>query len=134
MDPRIRSYVIRSGFYGLYRIEHVTLDWALIMSLVERWRPETHTFHLQVGEMMITLQNVAIILSLRIHGLPISCTCDFDVSSLCQELVGVIPPLTELRGSAVSTRWLSQHLLTPPIDADEVTLERRALGFILELL
>ena len=36
------SYVIQFGFYGMYRIKHVTLDWALITSLVERWRLETH--------------------------------------------------------------------------------------------
>ena len=137
MDPRIHPYVIRSGFYGLYPIGHVTLDWALIMSLVERWRPETHTFHLPVGEMTITLQDVAIILGLQIHGPPVTGTCDFDVSLLCQELLGVISSSTELRGFAnfaVSTHWLSQQLLTPPIDADEVTLEPNARGFILALL
>ncbi|KAL6321966.1 hypothetical protein AAG906_035881 [Vitis piasezkii] len=35
------------------------------MVLVERWRSETHTFHLPVGEMTITLQDVAVILGLR---------------------------------------------------------------------
>ena len=83
MDPHICSYVIRSVFYGMYRIGHVTLDWALITSLVERWCLETHTFHLPVGEMTITLQDVVIILGLRIHGPPVTGTCDFDVSSLC---------------------------------------------------
>ena len=46
----------------------------------------------------------------------------------------MIPPPIELRGSAISTRWLSQHLSTPPADADEVILEHSALSFILELL
>ena len=84
--------------------------------------------------MSITLQDVAIILGLRIHGPLVTGTCDFGVSLLCQELLGVIPSPTEIRGSAISTRWLSQQLLTPPIDADEVTLERNAHGFILALL
>lgn len=30
----------------------------LLTALVDRWRPETHTFHLPCGEMMPTLQNV----------------------------------------------------------------------------
>ena len=38
MDPRLRPYIIRSGFYGVYRIGHITLDWGLITSLVEKWR------------------------------------------------------------------------------------------------
>ena len=118
----------------MYRIGHVTLDWALIMSLVERWQSETHTFHLLVGEMTITLQDIAIILGLRIHRPAITGTCDCNVSPLCQELLGVIPLSTELRGSTVSTWWLSQHLLTPSVDAYEVTLEHNAYGFILALL
>ena len=82
MDPHIHPYVIRSGFDGLYRIGHDTLDWGLTTSLVKRWRPEIQTFHLSVREMMITLQDVTIILGLRIHGPPITGICDFDVSSL----------------------------------------------------
>ena len=42
MDPRLRPYIIRSGFYGVNRIGHIALDWGLITNLVERWRPETH--------------------------------------------------------------------------------------------
>ena len=130
MDPRIHSYVIRSSFYGLYRIGHVTLDWGLITSLVERWRPETHTFHLLVGERTSTLHDVAIILGLRTHRPPVTGTCDFNVSLLCQELLDVIPPLVELRGFVILTRWLSQQLSAPPIDTNEMTLERSARGFI----
>ena len=52
-----------------------------------------HTFHLLIREKTITLQDVAIILGLRIHGPPVTSTCDFDVSSLCQEFLGVILPL-----------------------------------------
>ena len=85
--------------------------------------------------MTITLQDVAIILGLRIHGPPVTSTFDFYVSSLCQELLGVIPPLTKIKGYVVSTLWLSSHwLLTLPIDANEVTLESSARGFILALL
>ena len=54
MDPRLRPYIIRSGFYGVYRIGHNTLDWGLITSLVEIWHPQTHTFHLPIGKMTIT--------------------------------------------------------------------------------
>ena len=46
----------------------------------------------------------------------------------------MIPPSTKLRGSTVSTRWLSEQLSTPPIEPDELTLERNACGFILALL
>jgi hypothetical protein len=35
---------------------------------VDRWRLETHSFHLLCGEMMVTLVDVAIILGLPIRG------------------------------------------------------------------
>ena len=134
MDIRIRPYVIRAGFYGIHRLGHIMIDWPLIISLVERWQPETHTFHVPVGEMTITLQDVAILLGLRIHGPAVTGTCVFDVAALCEELLGVIPPADAIRGSTISLRWLCSQLSTPPPDVDEVTLERSARGFILALI
>ena len=134
MDPCIRPYVIYAGFYGIYRLGHIIIDWPLITCLVERWRPETHTFHVPVGEMTITLQDVAIILGLRIDGPAITRTCVLDVAELCSELLGVTPPVDALRGSAIFIRWLCQQLSTPGPDADEVDLERSARGFILALM
>ena len=134
MDLRIRPYVIRSEFYGIYRMGHIMIDWSLIISLVERWRPETHTFHVPVGEMTIMLHDVAMILGLCIHGPVIIGTCVFDVAKLCRELIGAIPPIDALKGSAISIRWLCDQLSTPTPNVDEVTLERSARSFILALM
>ncbi|KAJ9691645.1 hypothetical protein PVL29_013747 [Vitis rotundifolia] len=141
MDPRFRPYSIRSGFYGVYHIGHITLDWGLITSLVKRWRHKTHTFHLPVGEMTITLQDIAIILGLRIHGFPITGTCDIDWSLLCYELLGVTPPTSKINKLAISTRWLCHQFSHPPIDLDDATLIGSALftdgyarAFILRLI
>jgi hypothetical protein len=43
-------------------------DIALITALVERWRPETNTFHFPFGEMTITLEDVYMILGLPVSG------------------------------------------------------------------
>ena len=100
------------------------IDWPLITSLVERWRLETHTFHVPVGEMTITLQDVAIILGLRIHGPAVTDTCVFDVAVLCEELLCVIPPADAIREATISLWWLCSQLSTSPPDA----------GFILALI
>ena len=54
----------------------------------------------------------------------------FDVVELCGELLSVTP----LKGSAISMWWLCDQLSTPAPDANEVTLERSARGFILALM
>ena len=110
------------------------IDWPLITYLVEKWRPETHTFHVPVGEMTITLQDVAIILGLRIDGPKVTRTCVLDAADLCEELLSVTPPAHALRGFAISIQWLCDQLSTPAPDVDEVTLERSARGFILALM
>ena len=46
------------------------LDHALITVLVERWRSETHSFHLPYGEMTITLQDMEVIMGVPVDGLP----------------------------------------------------------------
>ena len=43
-------------------------DMSLLAALLDRWRPETHTFHLPVGEMTPTLQDVAMLLRLPCAG------------------------------------------------------------------
>ncbi|XP_016196015.1 serine/threonine-protein phosphatase 7 long form homolog [Arachis ipaensis] len=69
---QIRPYLRRAEFeYVAYMVEFEH-DWSLASTLIERWRPESHTFHLPCGEMTITLQNVAYQLGLRIDGDPVS--------------------------------------------------------------
>ena len=133
-DPRIHPYVIHAGFYGIYHLGHIMIDWPLITCLIERWQPKTHTFHVPVEEMTITLQDVAIILGLHIERPAVIGTCVLDVAELCGELLGVTLPANALRGSAISIWWLCDQLSTPAPDADEVALERSVRGFILALM
>lgn len=44
---------------------------ALITAFVERWHPETNTFHMPFGEMSITLLDVEQILGVRCSGEPV---------------------------------------------------------------
>ena len=58
----------------------------------------------------------------------------FDVAAFCEELLGVIPLADAIRGATISLRWLCFQLSTSPLDADEVTLEHCARGFILAVI
>ena len=50
------------------------LDMPLISAFVERWQPETNTFHLPFGEMTITLHDVFYLLRIPIEGKPVIST------------------------------------------------------------
>ncbi|KAK9105429.1 hypothetical protein Scep_022273 [Stephania cephalantha] len=53
--PRMIPYLRSNGFYRISCETFFSLDWTLITTFVERWHPETHTFHMQCGECTITL-------------------------------------------------------------------------------
>ncbi|KAL8105584.1 hypothetical protein AgCh_029402 [Apium graveolens] len=65
LDLRMVPLLQSTGFYGVARVASLQLDWSLISALVERWRPQTHTFHLSVT---ITLQDVGVLLGLPVDG------------------------------------------------------------------
>ena len=45
----VMNYIRTAGFEGVINCEMKSLDHALITALVEKWRQETHTFHLPIG-------------------------------------------------------------------------------------
>jgi hypothetical protein len=47
------------------------IDKALLTGLVDRWRPETHTFYLPFGEMTVTLKDITMLTGLLIRGRPV---------------------------------------------------------------
>ena len=73
-DERYVPYLQQAGLLDLARVVNAglpPLDPCLLTAMVDRWRPETHTFHLPCREMTITLQDTAMILGLPIEGLPV---------------------------------------------------------------
>uniref|UniRef100_A0A7N2LHI2 Uncharacterized protein n=1 Tax=Quercus lobata TaxID=97700 RepID=A0A7N2LHI2_QUELO len=68
VDDRVVDIIKALGLEGLLRQPGRELDHGLITAFVERWRPETHTFHMPHGEITITLQDVEVILGLPVDG------------------------------------------------------------------
>ena len=56
-EPMVDDWVVdiikALGLEGLLRTPGREIDHGLITALVERWRPETHTFHMPHGEVTI---------------------------------------------------------------------------------
>ncbi|XP_070025707.1 serine/threonine-protein phosphatase 7 long form homolog [Nicotiana sylvestris] len=70
--PRVVQRLRDTGFYRIFEIGQLQLDWSLITALIERWRLETHTFHLPIGEATITLQDVQVLYGLPANGLAVA--------------------------------------------------------------
>jgi hypothetical protein len=60
------------GHAAAEKARRFSYDRSLLTALVDRWRPETHTFHMPVGEMAPTLQDVSFLLGLPCAGAPVS--------------------------------------------------------------
>jgi len=61
IPEEIISLLRQSGFYWIMKMGYLKINASLIIALIERWRPETHTFHMRCEECTITLQDVCII-------------------------------------------------------------------------
>ncbi|KAI0500775.1 hypothetical protein KFK09_018992 [Dendrobium nobile] len=66
--PRFMEALRLVGLDCVSQMRYLRMDHHLLTALVERWSPQTNSFHLTVGEMTITLQDVAMILGVNIDG------------------------------------------------------------------
>ncbi|XP_020967422.1 protein MAIN-LIKE 1-like [Arachis ipaensis] len=83
------------------RIGVVQCQKALVNALIERWHPDTHTFHLLIGECAVTLEDVAIILGLPTDGLLVTGMTMSSFEALeaeCLHQFGVAPSKSACRG------------------------------------
>lgn len=98
-----------------------TMDIPALTALVDRWRSETHTFHLSCGELTVTLMGVAMIL-----GLPIdeAAVCEWvqpqGWHDQAEDLIGLRPPESlqdarDSKTSGVSSHWFRQHFVALPM-------------------
>ncbi|KAL8121782.1 hypothetical protein AgCh_018503 [Apium graveolens] len=136
LHPRMVPLLKDVGFDGVARLIGIHTDWSLVTILVERWRPETHTFHLPVGECTITLQDVSIILGLRVDGRAVSGCTEFKGgwSNLIESVFGKAPGKHDLDGGRLRLNWLAKLLPALSDDANEDELIQYTQTYMLQLI
>ncbi|RYR31022.1 hypothetical protein Ahy_B01g055808 [Arachis hypogaea] len=104
----VESQLRETGFYYVSQIGVIKGQSVMINALIERWRPETHTFHFPVGECAVTLEDVAVILGLPTNGLPVTGPTMSSFEALeaeCLHQFGIAPRKTDCRGSFIKLKW-----------------------------
>lgn len=64
----LQRIIHKSGLAPLIGCSYKQGNKELISAFVERWQPETNTFHLPFGEMSISLEDVSILLKIPVTG------------------------------------------------------------------
>ncbi|KAK2438685.1 protein MAIN-LIKE [Trifolium repens] len=111
--PIIQTWLNNTGLCWLERTSLKKCDPSLLSAFVERWYPETSSFHMPFGEMTITLDDVACLLHLSVRGqlfTPRSYTME-EAAALAAELLGVtydiaLQETAIQRGGYFGQQWL----------------------------
>ena len=110
------------------------VDQQLIFAFIERWQPETNSFHLPFGEMTITLHDVYILMGLSIAGKSMGIP-------LAQRIGGKKDPLAKKASAAkkffqveCDTTTVSRLLLKARCKSGDLGPEVSASGYLLYLL
>ncbi|MBA0728886.1 hypothetical protein Golax_023200 [Gossypium laxum] len=127
--PKI-TFRTRYGYYEFLVMPlRLTNTPLLIIALVERWRLETHTFHLPCGECTITLNDVILQLGLLVVKGPV---VSADWSATCEQLLGNVP--NKFSCSWIKMRWLEDNFEHIKTSVSDIEKEQFTQGFILRLI
>ncbi|MBA0787444.1 hypothetical protein Gotri_027212, partial [Gossypium trilobum] len=107
-SPLIKTYLREVDFWHVTLVDRgYKLDQKLITVLVERWRLETHTFHLPCGECTIILEDVHLQLGLPVDGSVVTRSVySVDWGGVCGEILGSV--LETIYGGRIEMSWLQK--------------------------
>ncbi|XP_057733938.1 serine/threonine-protein phosphatase 7 long form homolog [Arachis stenosperma] len=118
----VENYLRATGFYHVSKIGIIRGFHPLLAALVERWRPETHTFVMPVGEITVTLEDVAYIFGLPIDGEAVSgwtdSSADF-VRSQSYAIFGREPEVSSSSKSYIKLAWVRRVRDAEPLDTED---------------
>ncbi|XP_014503143.1 protein MAIN-LIKE 1-like [Vigna radiata var. radiata] len=134
LDGRVINILQAVGFNHILKVSNMEINHVLVTALVERWRIETHTFHLPLVESTVTLEDVALQLELPIEGHAITGINSGPLTLFCQQLLGHVPPVNTIRGNRIKLSWLNNTFRQLPYDALDEVVEQYARAYMLLII
>ncbi|XP_058722314.1 protein MAIN-LIKE 2-like [Vicia villosa] len=122
VDDMIRPYLQQARFGHVINITSYGVDRKFLLALCERWLPETHTFHLPTGECTITLEDVHMLMGLRINGFAVAGSTSVSYS-IAEELLGEPLTNTSRKGQFIKMTWLKEKYENQMTLTDASTIE-----------
>ncbi|XP_027915963.1 protein MAIN-LIKE 1-like [Vigna unguiculata] len=134
IDPRVRMLIDQVGFGHVLKVDNMKINHLMVTTLYERWRIETHTFHMPLGETTVTLEDVSLQLGVPIDGEPFTSCSSGNLLKLCQKLLGDIQPENMFTGNQIKSSWLNTRFQELPNNANLGTIGQYAHTHILILI
>ncbi|KAM3365328.1 hypothetical protein ACQJBY_015215 [Aegilops geniculata] len=142
-DERYTPYIKQAGLLPWIQLvsrSTPNLNAPLVSAIADRWRPETHSFHLRTGEMTVTLEDVSLITGLAIDGRPLCMSTDSDGwREQMIALIGIAPTEAEAdveegeekkkrerKAAGAAFTWIQNHFATCPPDATDDVIQTHA--------
>ena len=142
-DERYTPYIKQAGLLPWIQLvsrSTPNLNAPLVSALADRWRPETHSFHLRTGEMTVTLEDVSLITGLAIDGRPLCMSTDSDGwREQMIALIGMAPTEAEddveegeekkkreRKAAGAAFTWIQNNFATCPPDATDDVIQTHA--------
>ncbi|KAF1884133.1 hypothetical protein Lal_00046421 [Lupinus albus] len=114
----VLQVICNTAFGKILDIGRAEINNHLITALVERWRPETHTFHLPIRECTDIVTGPT----------------NMDLNVVCYNLLGVVPNERQIVGQHIQMSWLDSTFQQLPDDATEIVIDQHSRAFILRMI
>ncbi|RYR43274.1 hypothetical protein Ahy_A08g039700 [Arachis hypogaea] len=111
-----------TGFYHILRVGHIRGHFALLSTLVERWRLEIHSFVLSANDVTVKLEDVLHIFGLPIYGEVVTGWTDSSQDFLINQSMTIFcsePVVSSSYKGYIKLAWVRHIRDTQPLDTWE---------------
>ncbi|XP_028077089.1 protein MAIN-LIKE 1-like [Camellia sinensis] len=140
-NTRFKAIIAQSGLSQLARCTYRFVNKLLISSFVERWQLETNTFHMTVGEITLTLDDVGTIFGLPVVGKSVNVPDVTDHHGVTLLVYGLgtteratHEEVSTAGGNSVRLEWLRSQFAGVTNSNPEEAIQCTARAYLLFLL